>query len=103
MDCTNFSIEQNMVNKMHTLQETSMYPDMPSRMLPSFSITAKDLPEIKDWKVGGKYTLQIEVEMVSMSKNEYGKSPLDARLKIHKIGEKELLTEKEKEGMAGHY
>ncbi len=89
-------------NKMHTLQETTMSPDMPMRMLPSFSVTEKDLPEIKEWKVGKKYKLEIEVEMVSMSKNEYGKSPMEARLKIHKIGEKEIYTEEEKRGMMGH-
>ncbi len=87
---------------MHNLQETSpMAFDSPMRMLPSFSVTEKDLPEIKDWKVGKTYKLEIEVEVVSMGKNEYGKSPLDARLKIHKIGEKELLTKEEKMGRMG--
>jgi len=92
-----------MNGKMHNLQEVSAIPDMPMRMLPSFSVTEKDLPEIKDWKVGKSYTLQVEVEVVSMGKNEYGKSPLDARLKIHKIGEKELLSEDEKIARKGHY
>lgn len=90
-----------MAGKMHTLQETSMMPDMPMRMLPSFSVTEKDLPEIKNWKVGSKYDLAIQVEMVSSSKDEYGKSPLTARLKVHKIGEKDLFTEEEKKGRLG--
>lgn len=70
--------------------------------LPSFSITEKDLPEIKQWSVGKKYKLEIEVEMVSSSKNEYGKTPLTARFKIHRIG-----TEEEDESVTmakkGHY
>lgn len=32
-----------------------------------------DLPELKGWKVGGKYTLTLKVEQTSMSKgDEYG-------------------------------
>ena len=90
-------------NKMHTLQETPMMPDMPVRMLPSFSLTEKDLPEMKDWQVGKKYKLQMEVEMVASSKNEYGNSQMSGRFKIHKIGEKEIMSEKEKQGRMGHY
>lgn len=34
-----------------------------------------DLPEIKNWKVGGKYKLTVDVEQTSMSKgNEYGEA-----------------------------
>ncbi len=90
--------------KMRTLKEekaNSVY-DMP-RMLPSFSLTEKELPEIKDWNVGHKYTLVVEVEMVSSSKDEYGKSPLTSRFKIHKVGEKEIMDEDEKKGRMGHY
>ncbi len=62
-----------------------------------------DFPEIKNWQTGKKYTLVLEVEQVSSSKNEYGISPLIARLKIHKIGKKEVMSEKEKKGRMGHY
>jgi hypothetical protein len=32
-----------------------------------------DIPELSKWKVGGKYTLTLEVEPISMSKgDEYG-------------------------------
>lgn len=72
-------------------------------MLPSFSVTEKDLPAIKDWKIGGKYKLEIEVEQVDISKSEYGDSKLRSRLKIHKIGEKALMSEKEKQGRMGYY
>ncbi len=34
---------------------------------PSFTLDEKELPEIKDWAVGKKYGLVLEVEMVSHS------------------------------------
>lgn len=48
--------------------------DMPAkteRVLPSFTLTSDDLPEIKDWKVGGNYYLKIKVEQVSLGKGEH--------------------------------
>ena len=61
---------------------------------PSFlSMDAEDLPAIKDWSVGKKYTIMLEVEQVSMSKDgdEYGpmsmggtKPMMRARFKILK-------------------
>lgn len=73
-----------------------------SYMLPTFNLTEKDLPEIKEWKVGKKYKLEIEVEQIAVSKNEYGKSPMTARFRIHKVGEKELLSDEEKAGRKGY-
>ena len=82
----------------------SDHPVEVSRWLPTFSLSAKDLPEIKTWKVGKKYTLEMEVEMISLNKDDYGTtSSMDARFKIHKIGEKELMSNEEKEGKMGHY
>lgn len=72
-------------------------------MLPSFSIDEKQLPEIKQWKVGNKYKFEVEAEMVSASKNEYGNSLLNARFKIHKIGTDELMEESEKKARMGNY
>ncbi len=89
---------------MHALTaEKPMIADYPMRMLPSFSLTEKDLPAIKNWRVGKKYKLEIEVEQVAMSKDEYGKSPMEARFKIHKVGEKEMMNEEEKQGRKGYY
>ncbi len=95
-------------NKMHKVQGEPMgvgwdgRGDSP-RYLPSFSLTDKDFPEIKNWKVGKKYMIEMEVEQVASSKDEFGKSPLTARFKIHKIGKKEMMSEKEKKGRMGHY
>ena len=37
----------------------------PSSWPPSFSVNDKQMPEIRDWKVGEKYQIMIEVEMKS--------------------------------------
>jgi|SRR3990167_2890314 len=46
---------------------------------PSFSINAKQMPEIKDWEVGKKYRLVIEVEQKSKNERE---DSLDASFEI---------------------
>ena len=77
-----------MADKMRTLKTTSSHMGLDSmdRMLPSFSLTADDLPEIKNWSVGKKYKLEMEVEQVSMAKEEYmHNQPLTARFRITKI------------------
>jgi hypothetical protein len=67
------------------------------RPKPSISITADDLPAIKDWKVGKSYELKVTAKMVYMSEGDrYGdeyegesslKSPLEAKLRITKVTE----------------
>ena len=94
-----------MSDKMHTLEATKghMTPDMPMRELPSFSLTEKDLPAIKNWQVGKKYKLEIEVEQVSLSKDEYMMGePISARFKIHKVKDNSPNEEEEK-AKKGHY
>ncbi len=75
------------VKTMHGMDEKP-------RKMPSFlSLDSEDLPAIVDWSVGKKYTLIVEVEQTSMSKDgdEYGpmmpeggmkKHPMRARFKI---------------------
>lgn len=62
------------------------------RPKPSLSIDAKDLPAIKDWKIGKTYDLCVQVKMVSIdADDEYGsessKTPR-ARFRITKVTEK---------------
>lgn len=92
-----------MKNKMRTLQTSTGYmEDLPSRMLPSFSLTSKDLPEIKNWSVGHKYKFEIEVEQTEMAKDEYMKDgPLTARFRILKIKNKSD-SEEVKKGKMGY-
>lgn len=59
----------------------------PKRELPRVTFTAADVPEIKDWKVGGKYYLELEVEQVAIEKDRYGfegekEKPLTATFKV---------------------
>ena len=61
-----------------------------SKMMPTVSLDAEDLPEIKDWRVGEKYKLELEVEQVSASKDDYmmegdKKHPMTARFRIIKV------------------
>lgn len=51
---------------------------------PSITFDVKELPEIKQWKIGGKYKLIIDVEETSMSKDEY-EPRLTARFKVMKV------------------
>ena len=61
---------------------TSNEPVEVERMPTTFTLRESDLPELKDWKVGGKYTITMEVEQVSASKPESGKGEMDARFKV---------------------
>jgi hypothetical protein len=62
-------------------------PAEPKRELPRVTFTAEDVPEIKDWKIGGKYYLELEVEQVAAEKDRFGyegekESPLTATFKV---------------------
>lgn len=43
--------------------------DMPD-MAPTISLGSDDLPAIKNWKVGGKYTITLNVEQTGMHKHD---------------------------------
>ena len=73
---------------MKTIKRPMPMPEMamPGGMLPSFSLNAKDLPAIKNWQVGKRYRLEIEVEETEMGINEYQEGqPMTARFRIHKV------------------
>lgn len=72
------------------------------KMLPSISLTAKELPAIKGWKIGGKYTLEIEVEQVASAKNEYSTNKtVNATFRIKKVTNK-TLSESDMAKRMGH-
>lgn len=91
------TIMNYMNDKMHTLKGTKglmSEPVSPTRILPSFTLTQKDLPVIKNWKVGKKYKLEVEVEQISSEKAEYIEGqPLEARFRIHKVRDVSLTNE----------
>lgn len=85
-----------MSDKMRTLKATMglMTESAPNRLLPSFSLSAQDLPAIKNWQVGKRYRLEVEVEQVASEKNEYSQGqPLTARFRIHKVRDISLTQE----------
>ena len=61
-------------------------------------VSAKQLPEIKNWKVGGKYTIQLEVEQTEARKGDYmgegDEMTADFKVKkIKSIGDTEKIEE----------
>jgi len=58
---------------------------------PTVTLDSKTLPAIKKWKVGKKYCILLEVEQVSLSKDEYGDDDkqLHARFRINNAKEYE--------------
>ena len=92
-----------MPKKKASIKNTMGY-DFPEEMkiMPSISLTSEDLPQIKNWQVGGKYKLQLEVEQTEMSKSEYRKdSPFSARFKVLKV--KDMTdSEDDKRGKMGY-
>lgn len=59
---------------------------MPQKMPPEVSFDETELPEIKDWKVGGKYELKLKVEQVSIGKDTMdNEKELRARFKVLEV------------------
>lgn len=57
-----------MIKKDKAKKQTKAIVDsMPSTL----RISSEELPEIKNWKIGKKYKLEVEVEMVSVRKPDY--------------------------------
>lgn len=55
---------------------------MPDDYQPTIELSAKQIPAIKNWRVGGKYKLTIEVEQVGVNTGWDGNEPLQGRFKI---------------------
>lgn len=67
---------------------------------PQFSVNAEEFPAIKDWSVGKKYKLEIEVEMTGNEIGEWGddKGKNVARFKICGIMSDEDKDDSESSG-----
>lgn len=72
---------------------------------PNFSVNGKQIPEIKDWKVGEKYTIVIEVEMKRMSAYDNGtKKTTDASFDVTAyavIDQDEDMSDEDLEALQG--
>lgn len=83
----------------------SFKDDMKRKIYPTFSIDDEDLPDIKDWEVGEKYVIVMEVEQLSKRQGQewQGDNNKDKRVhatfKITKIG----VDEPEEETYADEY
>lgn len=70
------------------------------------SFNETELPEIKNWKVGGKYTIVMDVEQIQSEQGGYmgdGKK-MSARFKVLKAtSEKEKVDDEKKEMKSGEY
>ena len=74
------------------------------KIYPTFQLDDEDLPEIADWKVGGKYTLVMEVEQISMRQGSEWQgdnkdNKIKASFKVLKVG----VEEPEDEGYEMEY
>lgn len=74
------------------------------KIYPTFQIDSEDLPELEDWKVGGKYTLVMEVEQMSMRQGSEWQGDkqdkkIKATFKVLKVG----VPEQEEESYEMEY
>lgn len=44
-------------------------------MKPTLHVSEKQLPEIKNWKLDGEYTLEVKVKMTGIRKSQFSDSP----------------------------
>lgn len=52
-------------------------------MSPSLHLSEKDLPALKTWKVGSKYTITLKVEETGTQKSQYEQgNPMSADFKV---------------------
>lgn len=69
--------------KMHDMSENyeklQAAPTSQQPYYPSFTVTDKQLPQAKNWKIGKSYKVMMEVKMVGMELKRN-------RFEMHKIG-----------------
>lgn len=90
----NFMAEK--LNKVIPETQKSFKEMSKEKIYPTFQLDDEDLPDLKDWKVGEKYTLIMEVEQTSMRQgsewqgdNSKDKNKIRATFKILKVGVEE--------------
>lgn len=63
---------------MPKLSGATKLEDIPATL----ELRESHLSNIKDWKVGGKYRVVLEVEQIDLSKGYDGNGPMSARFKV---------------------
>ncbi len=95
-----------MQNNLHTvipekMQSMTNAEVKKAKIYPTFQMDSEDLPELKNWKVGEKYMLVMEVEQMAMrqGKEWQGSNEKDnkvyATFKVMKVGVEEKDFERE--------
>ena len=71
--------------KESRMEESEEYKE---DLRPQITFTEQQLPEIKDWNVGKKYSITLEMEQISARTDDYGhnKGKQSASFKITKVG-----------------
>lgn len=64
------------------------------KVYPKLTLSFKDLPEAKDWKVDETYELELEVKMVGLRYDEYSQ---EATFEIHEVGIEDEAGEDDEE------
>ena len=71
---------------MTKIKQPKLSAEMPQKMPPEVSFDKTELPEIKNWKVGGKYELKLKVEQISIGKDTMdNEKELRARFKVLEV------------------
>lgn len=89
------------LNKVIPETMPSYKEDRKTKIYPTFSLDSEDLPAVKDWKVGQKYMLEMEVEEISMRQGSEWQGAdnkdkkVHATFKIMKVGVKDEAYEDE--------
>ena len=71
------------MNKVIPETMPSLREDRKTKIYPTFQLDDEDLPEIKDWKVGEKYMLCMEVEQLSMRQGNEWQGADSKDKKVH--------------------
>lgn len=74
-------------------------PEGPPEMHGHLEVGVDDLPEIKKWKVGKEYTLQVRVKMTALRDGEYGEKGLRGSFEVKdaKVSGEDVSREKSPE------
>ncbi len=70
-----------------TATENSITPSYKEDNRSSMRISEKKVPEIKNWKIGEKYKVEVMIEMTGLSKVDWGDNmgKIEGSFKIDKI------------------
>lgn len=71
--------------------------DSPREMAVQFRVTAKQLPQMKEWKVGKVYPMTLKVKMISEEKHDgsdWEPAGHSARFQIEKVSSTDASSKK---------